>query len=399
MTRAWRLAFSGQREGYVGDRFRPAVTPARVSKGLDDVVVGQSEVSWVGGTTGDLVYRGFDVRTLVPGVPYESIVHLLLYGDPPAVDPSREVAVALRANRTPSATAERVVDVLPKELPPLEALRTILSSLGDGSFGYPPTLDEGFRLIAQTPVLLTRFVRRSHGEAPISPRPELSHAANYLWMLSGSEPAPERVRALEGYLCLLADHGMNASTFALRVAISTHSDLISAATAALATLKGPLHGGAPSRVSEMLDAIGTPERADEWIRERLERRELLFGFGHRAYKTEDPRGVVLHRIARSVADPARFELAEAVERAALSALRKARPDARLFTNVEYYSALVLEAVGLPREMFTPTFAVARTAGWTAHALEQAADNRLIRPDVEYVGPAKGREWPRPVAAA
>lgn len=360
------------------------------------MVVGQSQVSWVGGTTGDLVYRGFDVRSLVPGVPYESIVHLLLYGDPPARDPSPEVTVALKEARTPPSAAERVVDAMASSFPPLEALRTILSSLGDGSFGYPPTLAEGFRLIGQTPALLARFVRRSRGLSPVAARPELSHAANYLWMLTGEEAAHERVRALEGYLCLLADHGMNASTFALRIAVSTQSDLVSAATAALATLKGPLHGGAPSRVSEMLDAIGTPDRADEWIAERLGKRELLFGFGHRAYKTEDPRGVVLHTIARTVAKPERFELAEAVERAALAALRRARPDARLFTNVEYYSAVVLEAVGLPREMFTPTFAVARTAGWTAHALEQAADNRLIRPDVEYVGPAKGREWPRPV---
>ena len=374
------------------------MSPAHVSKGLDDVVVGKSEVSWVGGATGDLVYRGFDVRTLVPGLPYESMVHLLLYGDPPTVDPSPEVVRALAENRSPASAAVQVVDALAPDLPPLEALRTVLSSLGDGSFGYPPTLDEGFRLIAQAPVLLARFVRRARGETPVPPRTGLSHAANYLWMLTRREPPPEHVRALEGYLCLLADHGMNASTFALRVAISTQSDLVSAATAALATLKGPLHGGAPSRVSEMLDAIGTADRAETWVAERLARRELLFGFGHRAYKTEDPRGLVLHQIARTVAEPARFELAEAVERAALAALRRARPEARLFTNVEYYSAVVLEAVGLPREMFTPTFAVARTAGWTAHALEQAADNRLIRPDVEYVGPAKGRLWPRPLAA-
>jgi len=372
------------------------VTAAHVSKGLDDVVVGKSEVSWVGGLTGDLVYRGFDVTALVPGIPYESVVHVLLFRDPPRADPSAEVVQALKDHRTPPPAAERVVDALPAALPPLEALRTILSALGDGSFGYPPSQEEGFRLIAQTPVLLARYVRRARGEPPIAPRSDLSHAANYLWMLTGREASPERVRALDGYLCLLADHGMNASTFALRVAISTQSDLISAATAALATLKGPLHGGAPSRVSEMLDAIGTPDRAEAWVRDRLARRELLFGFGHRAYKTEDPRGLVLHRLAREVADPARFELAERVEAVALDALRRARPEARLFTNVEYYSAVVLEAVGLPREMFTPTFAVARTAGWTAHALEQAADNRLIRPDVEYVGPAKGRVWPRPV---
>ncbi|HTW77071.1 MAG TPA: citrate synthase [Thermoplasmata archaeon] len=370
---------------------------ARFSKGLDDIVVGRSSISWVGGETGDLVYRGFDVRELVPGLPYESVVHLLLYGEPPSADPSREVGRELAARRDAPAPVERVVDALPTGLPPLEALRTILSALGDGSFGYPPTREEGFGLIARTPTLLARYVRHARGAAPIPPRADLGHAANYLWMMFGELPDRRKVAALEGYLDLLADHGMNASTFALRVVISTQSDLASAATAALAALKGPVHGGAPSRVSDMLDAIGSPDRAAGWVADRLARKEVLYGFGHRAYKTEDPRAVVLHRIAREVAEPHRLKLAEEVERAALDALRRAKPGARLYTNVEYYSAVVLEAVGLPRELFTPTFAVARTAGWTAHALEQASDNRLIRPDVEYVGPAKGRVWPRPIA--
>jgi citrate synthase len=327
-------------------------------------------------------------------VPYESVVHLLLYGDAPSADPSREVGRELTARRNVSPSVERVVDALPAGLPPLEALRTIISALGDGTYGYPPNFGQGFDLIARAPVLLARYVRRSRGAEPLPPRADLGHAANYLWMLFGTAPEPRRVAALEGYLDLLADHGMNASTFALRVAISTQSDLISAATAALGTLKGPVHGGAPSRVSDMLDAIGSPDRAEAWIADRLARKEVLYGFGHRAYKTDDPRGVVLHRIAQAVADPHRLALAEAVERTALEALRRAKPGARLFTNVEYYSAVVLEGVGLPREMFTPTFAVARTSGWTAHALEQAADNRLIRPDVEYIGPPKGRTWPR-----
>ncbi|HYA57810.1 MAG TPA: citrate/2-methylcitrate synthase [Thermoplasmata archaeon] len=367
-----------------------------VSKGLDDVVVGRSSISYVGGETGELVYRGFDVRDLVPGVPYESVVHLLLYGDPPVSDPSPEVVAELRKAREVPEPLLHVVDSLPTDLPPLVALRTLLSLLGDGSLGYPPTLAEGFRLIAGTPLLLARYVRRTQGAPPVEPRADLSHAANYLWMLFGREPEPEKVSALEGYLDLLADHGMNASTFALSVAISTQSDLVSAAVAALGTLKGPVHGGAPSLVSEMLDAIARPENADAWVEQRLARKEILFGFGHRAYKTEDPRAVILHEIARSVADPARLRLAEAVERSALAALRRARPTARLFTNVEYYSAIVLEGVGLPPALFTPTFAVARTVGWTAHALEQAGDNRLIRPDVHYVGPPSGRAWPRPV---
>jgi citrate synthase len=372
-----------------------SATPV-LAKGLDHVVVDRSSISWVGGETGDLVYRGFDVRAIVPGVPYESAVHLILHGDPPTADPSPEVADALRREQRPARSTEQVVDAIAPTVPPLEALRTILSAMGDGQYGYPPRLEDGYRLIAQTPVLLARFVRRSRGEAPIAARPELSHAANYLAMLTGRVPSPEQAAALDAYLVLLADHGMNASTFALRTAISTQSDLASAATAALAVLKGPVHGGAPSRVSDMLDSVGAPDRADRWITQQVAEGHVLFGFGHRAYKTDDPRAVVLHAIARRTADPARLALAEATERSALAALRAAHPRARLYTNVEFWSAVVLESVGLPRALFTPTFAVARTAGWTAHALEQAADNRMIRPEVEYVGPPKGRRWPRPL---
>lgn len=367
---------------------------ARLSPGLDDAVVGKSAITWVGGTSGDLVYRGFDVRELVPGVPYESVVDLLVHGEPPVADPSPTIVAALREARPIPEGVERAVDAIPADVPPLDALRTILSLLGDGSFGYPPRTEDGYRLIARLPVLLARFVRRAEGKPPLAPRPELGHAANYLWMLKGVLPSANDVRALEGYLDLLADHGMNASTFVLRIAISTHSDLASAATGALGTLKGPLHGGAPSRVSEMLDAVGDPSNAAAWVEQRLARKELLYGFGHRAYKTEDPRGLLLHELARGVAAPARLALAEAVEAAARTALERAHPGARLFANVEFYSAVVLEAIGLDRSLFTPTFAVARTAGWTAHALEQAADNRLIRPDVDYVGPPKGRRWPR-----
>jgi len=374
-------------------------TPERVSSGLEGVVVGRTAISWVGGESSDLVFRGFDVRELVPGVPYESVAHLVLFGEPPAADPSPEVGAALLAARRPSEAAERAVDALDPRLPPLEALRTILSVLGDGAWGYPPRIDEGYRLIAQSPGLLTRFLRRAAGRSAVAARPELGHVANYLWMLTGEEPTAPRVRALTAYFDLLADHGMNASTFVLRIAISTHSDLASAATGALGTLKGPLHGGAPSRVIEMLDAIGSPENAEAWVRGRLARKELLFGFGHRAYKTEDPRGLLLHDVARSVAAPDRLRLAETVETVALAALRAAHPGARIYANVEFYSALVLEAVGLPPALFTPTFALARTVGWTAHALEQASDNRLMRPEIEYVGAPKGRSWPRPRSAA
>ncbi len=207
---------------------------ARPGDGLDGVVVGRSALTWVGGASSDLVYRGFDVRELVPGVPYESVAHLLLFGEPPGSDPSPVVATALGAARPVPLPIPGEVDALSPLLPPLEALRTILSILGDGSWGYPPRLEDGYRLIAQSPVLFARFVRRARGLAHVAPRPELGHVRNYLWMLEGKEPAPAKAAALEAYFDLLADHGMNASTFVLRIAISTHSDLASAATAALA---------------------------------------------------------------------------------------------------------------------------------------------------------------------
>jgi citrate synthase len=287
------------------------------------------------------------------------------------------------------------VDALPRDLGPLEALRTLVSAMGRPAFDYPPTRGQGLDLIAKAPTLLARYVRRSAGQSPVPPSTDLGQVANYLYMLHGTVPTPHQVEALESYFVMLADHGMNASTFALRVVLSTNADLISGATAGLAALKGPLHGGAPSKVSDMLDAIGHAESASAWIDGALARRERLMGFGHRAYKTEDPRAVLLHRVAQSVADPARLALAEAVEQTAVAALQRARPGQRLYANVEFYGAIVLEASGLDRSLFTPTFALARTAGWTAHALEQVADNRLIRPDVRYIGPLPGRTWPGP----
>ncbi|MCI4350660.1 MAG: citrate/2-methylcitrate synthase [Thermoplasmata archaeon] len=369
-------------------------TPVHTAmRGLEDVVIGDSAISLVAGETGGLTYRGYDIRELALGTPYESVVHLLLTGSPPSEHPPRDLVRTLAARRTLPPEAQRVIDALDPLTPPMDALRTLVSALGNGQHPYPPTVEQGYELIGRAPSLLAFFVRRSRRQPLVPPDPALGHVANYLWMLSGVTPTPAQVRALEGYFILLADHGMNASTFALRVVLSTNSDLFAGATAALAALKGPIHGGAPARVSEMLDEIGSADRAAAWISDRLGRKELLYGFGHRAYKVEDPRAILLHTIARGVADPNRLALAEAVEREALAALRRARPSARLYTNVEYYSAVVLESVGLPREMFTPTFALARTVGWVAHALEQATGNRLIRPDVRYTGPT-GLTWPR-----
>jgi citrate synthase len=367
------------------------------SKGLDDVVIDDSSISLVEGDRGWLVYRGFDITEVVRAARFEDVVHLLVFGEPPGEDARRHLQGALASRRALAPELERVESSLPTTLAPLDALRTLVSAMGSDGPGYPPTFEDGLSLIARCPTLLARYVRRTQGLGAVAPRSELGHAENFLWMLTGELPSARPARALERYFLLLADHGMNASTLALRVAISTQADLVSGAVAALATLKGPAHGGAPSRVSDMLDAVAAPENARAWIADALARGQRLYGFGHRAYKVEDPRALLLREIAKDVADPKRLELAHAVEAAALAALRERKPHVPLYTNVEFYAAVVLEAVGLPRELFTPAFALARTAGWTAHALEQASSNRLIRPDVRYVGPPRGRRWPEPSA--
>ena len=363
-------------------------------KGLENLVLGESALTLVAGETGGLVYRGYPIAALVPGTSYEAVIHLFLNGAPPATPRPEEIRAELGRRRFIDTRLDELVDVIPTDRAPLDALRTLVSGMGDDRFPYPATLEQGFTLIGAVPTLLAAFVRRQQGLAPVHPDAASGHAADYLRMLSGRTPEPAKVHALEDYLVLLADHGMNASTFALRVVLSTNSDLVSATTAALGALKGPAHGGAPAKVSDMLDAVGDASQASRWIDSTLARGERLFGFGHRAYKTEDPRSVLLHRIARGIADPKRLALAEAVEVAALEALQREKPGRRLYTNVEFYSAVVLEAIGLPRELFTPTFAVARTVGWTAHALEQVRDNRLIRPDTKYTGGTAG-PWPLP----
>jgi citrate synthase len=235
----------------------------------------------------------------------------------------------------------------------------------------------------------------------VAPRADLGHASHYLHQLFGTEPSPERARALETYLNTVCDHGLSASTFTARVIISTKSDVISAITGAVGALKGPLHGGAPGPALDMVFEIGTPERADPVIRAMLARGERLMGFGHRVYRVRDPRADVLalaaERFYATDVDRSTYDLARAVEATALRLLREHKPDRRLDTNVEFYTALVLNGIGLPTELFTPTFAVSRVLGWSAHCLEQLREGRLIRPQAAYVGPV-GLRYPGRVAA-
>ena len=244
------------------------------------------------------------------------------------------------------------------------------------------------------PTLICALWRHRQGLEPVAPRDDLAYAANYLYMMLGTVPTPEHARAVEQYLISTVDHGFNASTFTARVITSTGADLAAAVVGAIGALSGPLHGGAPSRALQMLDEIGTVENAEPWIRAAVERGDRLMGFGHRVYKTDDPRSVMLRSIAERLGGP-KLEFAEAVEQLAVDILAELKPGRKLYTNVEFYAGIVMDACGVPREMFTPTFASSRVIGWAAHILEQAADNRLIRPSAHYAGPPP----PQPVPPA
>jgi citrate synthase len=268
----------------------------------------------------------------------------------------------------------------------VDAMRALLARLEDSE-----DFSTAVRLLAAPAVFLPAVLRLKSGRQAIRPDGTLSQAADILRMLNGTAPTNEQIAGLDAYLVTISDHGLNASTFAARVVASTRAGLTSSVIAAISALKGPLHGGAPGPVLDMLDAVGTPDRAREWLAAELDRGERLMGFGHRIYRVRDPRADALKAALKPIAatgqvDPARMALAEAVESAAIAILRERKPDRPLETNVEFYTALLLDALGFPREAFTGVFAIGRTVGWIAHAREQVLEGRLIRPQSRYVGP-------------
>lgn len=353
--------------------------------GLEGVVAARTALSKVEGTTGRLIYRGYSIHDLARTSSFEEIAHLLWFGRLPNKTELSHLKARLSEERSLSTIVLQVLRDLPSRTEPMDALRTVTSAWGAVSIKGKPTIDQAIALTARFPVFLATFQRLRNGLQPLESQPELGHAANYLYLLTGKIPEEQHVKALDAYLVLLADHGMNASTFTARVVASTESDIASAVVAALGALKGPLHGGAPSKVQDMLQDIGTPAQAETWLRNTVSRGGRLMGFGHRVYKTEDPRAEELRELAR-LADPQEFVLARRVEELALTILEEQKPGRRLYTNVEFYSAVLLASVGLPGDLFTPAFAMSRVAGWTAHILEQVGNNRLIRPESEYTGP-------------
>jgi citrate synthase len=357
-------------------------------EGLEGVVAAATALSHVYGEEGRLVYRGYDIHQLAGRASFEEVAYLLWVGHLPARAELTEFTGKLWANRSLPDGVIATLRALPADAAPMDALRTGVSALGaidTERFDDEPDLDEAIALAARVPAILASFFRMRQGLEPLPPRDDLNTAQHYLYQLFGRVPGEHHWKPLDVYLTLLADHGMNASTFTARVIASTQSDLCSAITGAIGALKGPLHGGAPSKVLDMLNEIGTVDNVDAWLTDALDAGARLMGFGHRVYKAEDPRAEILRGMAEQASDSAFFALSKKTEERALALLEERKPGRRLYTNVEFYSAAVLAAVGLPGDMFTPTFAVSRTVGWTAHVLEQVSNNRLIRPQSEFVG--------------
>ena len=352
------------------------------SPGLEGVIAGETSLSYVDGANGRLLYRGYRIGDLVEHGTYPAIANLLWTGE---WDPSQHMPTA-----PVSAPVMTVLRAMPSEAKPMDALRTAVSAWGaTQDLPWPPTVEQARALTAFSPSALAAFARLRSGKEPIDPDPSLDLIAGYLYQLTGERPEQGTVRALDAYFIVGAEHGFNASTFTARVITSTRSDIASAVAGAIGTMKGPLHGGAPTEVVDQLAQVGSAEHAEEWIRDTLARGERLMGFGHRVYRAYDPRAAALRKVAEGMEHkPDWLKLATEVEDVALRILAEKHPDRPLRTNVEYYAAPVLMGVGLSPDLFPATFSLARHAGWTAHALEQAANNRLIRPDVNYVGPSE-----------
>ncbi|MFF7634008.1 citrate/2-methylcitrate synthase [Kitasatospora sp. NPDC008050] len=384
----------------------PATEPPgiEVPRGLKGVVVTETALSDVRGIEGFYHYRQYSAIELAEQRSLEDVWHLMLLGELP----DAATRAAFHARTAPlRRLPEALRPLLPalaastKDAGPLAGLGAALS-IASAARGSRPLYDtapeqrieDALFATALVPTVLTALYRLQQGQAPIEPREDLPYAANYLYMLTGGEPGPAEARAIERYLVSTVDHGFNASTFTARVIASTGADLAACLVGGLGALSGPLHGGAPSRALDTLDAIGTPDRIDGWIRERVLAGDRIMGFGHPVYRTDDPRSRMLRAVAEGFGGEL-VDFAVEVERQVLTILAELKPGRDLHTNVEFYAGVVMHLCGLPRAMFTPTFAAARVIGWSANILEQAADSKIIRPAARYTGLAAPQPVPLP----
>jgi citrate synthase len=371
----------------------PTAAESTLSRGLEGVVANESAICYVFGEEGRLIYRGYDIHDLADNSTFEETAFLLLKGDLPTREQLKEFVGQLKAAQKLDKVVQRVIKDAPLSAKPMDVLRTAVSAAG---LGDPDRHDnsaaaeyrKAVRLIAQLPTMVAMFHRLRNGQKPLAPRRGLSLAANLLYMTSGAAPEAEVEHALDVALILHADHELNASTFAARVIAATLADMHGAVTGAIAALAGPLHGGANTEVMKMLLDIKTPERAEAWIREALDRKQRIMGFGHRVYRTEDPRAAHLRRMSEELGRKAGQAHWFAMQRTIEDMMKREKG---LYCNVDFYSASTYYVMGIPLDLYTPIFAVSRVSGWCAHVLEQHADNRLIRPRAEYVG-AMDRKW-------
>ena len=372
----------------------PTASP-HFAPGLADVVAAQTRLSAVNGLEGELIIAGFPVEQIASRATFEEMVYLLWNDALPTVAQLAEFQQTLAAQRTlPATTVDVLRAAADQHLPIMDALSLAAGTL-NLDLADKDSQQQAIAVLARLPVIVASYARLLNDQMPLTPRDDLSHAANYLFMLMGESPDSERVHALETYLNTVVDHGLNASTFTARVITSTGSDLVSAVVGAIGALKGPLHGGAPGPALDMVFEIGDASRAEAFMRQKLERRERLMGFGHRVYRTRDPRADVLSAAAeqmyRRSGDMKLYTLARGVEDVAIRLLAERYPERNLKTNVEFYTALLLHGLGMSADLFTPTFAVSRAAGWIGHIFEQRGQSRIIRPESEYIG-VRNRRW-------
>ena len=363
--------------------------------GLDGVVAAQTRLSHVDGQAGELIIGGYQLKELAGRVTFEEAAHLLWRGALPSREELGTLRREIAERRAVPDETMRVVRAA-AQTPPIDALRMACATLSldlahPDDISSAADMEAAKLLTARFPTIVAAHARLSAGMQPIAPRADLPLAANFLYMVHGKEPDPIAARAIDSYWVTVIDHGMNASTFAARVIASTRSDMVSAVTGAIGALKGPLHGGAPGPVLDMLKDIKSTDRAEAWVRNELAAGRRIMGFGHRVYKVRDPRADVLSKVADEMSSAALenrklFDLARGAEQTILKVLEEVKPGRNLRTNVEFYTALVLQALGLEPRSFVATFACGRVAGWCAHVIEQHAEDHLIRPQSEYIGP-------------
>ncbi|MCL4393395.1 MAG: citrate synthase [Chloroflexi bacterium] len=365
-----------------------APTQPQVAKGLEGIVAAATQLSDVQGQVGRLTYRGYDINDLAAHSTFEETVDLLWYGSLPSPELLDKLNRKLIAARPLPQPVLDSMALYPKQSVTMDVLRTVASMLGSfdpdgGSNSVSTNLAKSIRLTAQMATITAAWHNISQGKSPITPRTNLSHAANFLYMLKGEEPSAETAHILDAALILHMDHGLNASTFVARAIASTESDMYSAVSGALGALKGPLHGGANEAVMKMLLELGDISKVEPFVKDALARKQKIPGFGHRIYKTTDPRAEQLRRIALMLADHTGnrkwVEMSEKMREVVWN-------ERRLYVNVDFYSASVYYTLGIPIDLFTPIFAISRVAGWTAHVMEQLMDNRIVRPESIYVGP-------------